>query len=67
MRKGLYGPYVTDGNKNASVPKDRKPEELTLEECRELIAAAPQRRGRGRRRTGGGARRGRSRSSAKGS
>lgn len=64
---GRYGPYVTDGKKNASVPKGRKPEELTLEECKELIAAAPQRRGRGRRRTGGGARRGRSRSSAKGS
>ena len=67
VRKGRYGPYVTDGKKNASVPKGRKPEELTLEECRELIAAAPQRRGRGRRRTGGGARRGRGRSSAKGS
>ena len=66
VRKGRYGPYVTDGKKNASVPKDRRPEELTLEECRELIAAAPKRRGRGRRRTGGGARRGRSRASAKG-
>ena len=66
VRKGRYGPYVTDGKKNASVPKGREPEELTLEECRELIAAAPKRRGRGRRRTGGGARRGRSRASAKG-
>ena len=63
---GRYGPYVTDGKKNASVPKDRKPEELTLEECRELIAAAPQRRKRGRRRATGGARRARSRASAKG-
>ena len=60
---GRYGPYVTDGKKNASVPKDRQPEDLTLEECRELIAAAPKRRGR--RRTTGGARRQRSRSSAK--
>ena len=41
---GRYGPYVTDGAKNASVPKDREPSELTLEECRELIANAPARR-----------------------
>jgi len=61
---GRYGPYVTDGKKNASVPKDRQPEDLTLEECRKLIAAAPQRRARGRRRTAGRARRQRSRSSA---
>ena len=64
--KGRYGPYVTDGKKNASVPKDRQPEDLTLEECKELIAAAPQRRTRGRRRTTRGARRQRSRTSAKG-
>ena len=62
---GRYGPYVTDGKKNASVPKDRQPEELTLEECRELIAAAPQRRARGKRRTKGGARRRRAGTSAK--
>jgi len=67
VRKGRYGPYVTDGKKNASVPKDRQPEDLTLEDCRELIAAAPQRRGRGgRRRSGGGTRRTRTRSAAKG-
>ena len=61
---GRYGPYVTDGKKNAGVPKDRQPEDLTLEECRKLIAAAPQRRARGRRRTAGRTRRQRSRSSA---
>jgi DNA topoisomerase-1 len=43
---GRYGPYVTDKKKNARVPKDRDPKSLTLEECRELIAAAP---ARGRR------------------
>jgi DNA topoisomerase-1 len=43
---GRYGPYVTDGNKNARVPKDREPKDLTLEECKELIANAPERRGR---------------------
>ncbi|HTW37799.1 MAG TPA: topoisomerase C-terminal repeat-containing protein, partial [Steroidobacteraceae bacterium] len=44
---GRYGPYITDGKKNAKVPKDRDPKSLTLEECRELIALAPE-RGRGR-------------------
>jgi len=43
---GRYGPYVTDGNKNAKIPKDREPAELTLEECTALIAAAPERGGR---------------------
>ena len=46
--KGRYGPYVTDKAKNAKVPKDREPASLTLEECRELLAAAPA-RGRGRK------------------
>ncbi len=46
--KGRYGPYVTDKNKNAKVPKDREPASLTLDECKELLAAAPA-RGRGRK------------------
>ncbi|MEJ2602911.1 MAG: DNA topoisomerase I [Gammaproteobacteria bacterium] len=49
--KGRYGPYVTDKTKNAKVPKDREPASLTLEECKELIAAAPA-RGRGRKKAG---------------
>src|SRR5579883_590126 len=44
---GRYGPYITDGKKNAKVPKDREPKSLTLEECRTLLAAAPE-RGKGR-------------------
>ena len=44
---GRWGPYVTDGEKNAKAPKGREPAELTLEECRRLLAAAPARRGRG--------------------
>ncbi len=47
--KGRYGPYITDGKKNAKIPKDREPGSLTLEECDELIAAAPERKGRGRK------------------
>jgi DNA topoisomerase-1 len=43
---GRYGPYVTDRKKNAKIPKDRDPKSLTLEECRELLAAAPERGGR---------------------
>ncbi len=51
---GRYGPYITDGKKNAKVPKNRDPKSLTLEECRALLAQAPERgkwgrRGRGKR------------------
>jgi DNA topoisomerase-1 len=46
---GRYGPYVTDKAKNARVPKDREPKSLTLEECRELLAAAPMRGRRGKK------------------
>ena len=50
---GRYGPYVTNGKKNAKIPKDRDPKTLTLEECRVLIEQAPERGagrfGRGRR------------------
>ncbi|HEV2269976.1 MAG TPA: DNA topoisomerase I [Steroidobacteraceae bacterium] len=44
---GRYGPYITDGKKNAKVPKDREPKSLTLEESRALLAQAPE-RGKGR-------------------
>ena len=40
---GRYGPYITDRKKNAKIPKDRDPKVLTLEECRALLAAAPER------------------------
>lgn len=45
---GRYGPYITDRVKNAKIPKGREPASLTLEECRELLAAAPDRNKRGR-------------------
>jgi DNA topoisomerase-1 len=44
---GRYGPYVTNKEKNARVPKDREPKSLTLEECIELLAKAPFRGKRG--------------------
>ncbi len=43
---GRYGPYITDGKKNARIPKDREPASLDEAECAELLAAAPE-RGRG--------------------
>jgi len=46
---GRYGPYVTDKTKNARVPKDRDPKSLTLDECVELLANAPARGRRGKK------------------
>ncbi len=38
---GRYGPYVTDGEKNARIPKDiEEPKTLTLEDCEELLKHA---------------------------
>lgn len=33
---GRYGPYIKVGRKNVRIPKDVKPEELTLDQCLEL-------------------------------
>jgi DNA topoisomerase-1 len=46
---GRYGPYITDKTKNARVPKDLEPKSLTLDECKELLAAAPVRGKRGKK------------------
>ncbi|MEN9206095.1 MAG: type I DNA topoisomerase [Thermostichales cyanobacterium SZTDM-1c_bins_54] len=35
---GRYGPYVKHGDLNATIPKDRDPESLTLEEALDLLA-----------------------------
>jgi DNA topoisomerase-1 len=45
---GRYGPYISNGEKNARIPKDRDPKTLTLEDSRALLAAAPARGARGR-------------------
>jgi DNA topoisomerase-1 len=44
---GRYGPYITNGEKNAKVPKEREPKSMSHEECKALLEAAPIRRGRG--------------------
>ncbi len=35
---GRYGPYIAFNGKNYRIPKSQKPEELTLEACRAIIA-----------------------------
>lgn len=43
---GMYGPYVTDGKKNARIPKDIDPKSLDEITCIEMIKNAPKRRAR---------------------
>jgi DNA topoisomerase I len=54
---GRYGPYVTDGTTNASLPKTTSPDSLTLEQALELLkeraAAGPSKRRTARKTTGG--------------
>jgi DNA topoisomerase-1 len=75
LMAGRYGPYVTDGTTNASLPRGASPDALTFEQAAELLAArrdaAPSpRRGASRRRASGagarktGAASGRARKSA---
>ncbi len=43
---GRYGPYVTDGKKNAKLPKDTDPKTITHEQAKQLIVDAPVAKGR---------------------
>ncbi len=60
---GRYGPYVTDGETNASIPRGVDPTTISLDEARGLIAArrgaAPRDRRRGRSAPKGAGRRAR--------
>lgn len=48
---GRYGPYLSDGELNGKIPKDREPASLTLEEVEQMMAdtGKPARRGFGRK------------------
>jgi len=49
---GRYGPYITDGKKNAKIPKDTEPKSVTHEQALALLSAAPAaKKGKFRRRT----------------
>jgi DNA topoisomerase IA len=39
--KGRYGPYITDGVKNAKIPKETEPANVTHDMAIELLKAAP--------------------------
>jgi DNA topoisomerase-1 len=54
---GRYGPYVTDGTTNASIPKSTNPESVTFEQAAELLEARRNAAPSPRRGTGGGRRR----------
>ncbi len=43
---GRYGPYVTDGTKNAKIPKEDDPKKVDLKKAKQLLKDAPARRGR---------------------
>ena len=47
---GRYGPYARHGKINATLPKDVSPDEITLEEALELIAAKAAKGGTGKAR-----------------
>ncbi|MCG8307920.1 MAG: type I DNA topoisomerase [Cytophagales bacterium] len=47
--KGKWGPYLKAGRKNVKLPKDKKPEELTFEECVELAEKSPAKKRGGKR------------------
>lgn len=44
---GMYGPYITDGKKNAKIPKDVEPKDVTEEQAKKLLDEAPA-KGKGR-------------------
>lgn len=46
---GPYGPYITDGKKNARIPKDIDPKILDEKTCKEMLDKAPAKKRRFRR------------------
>lgn len=48
--KGPFGPYITDGKKNAKIPKGKEPAEITEAEAKDLLDKAPEKKKRAVRR-----------------
>ncbi|HMI09704.1 MAG TPA: type I DNA topoisomerase [Candidatus Saccharimonadales bacterium] len=46
--KGRFGPYITDGKKNAKIPKDTEPASITHDQAKELLDKAPAKKARKR-------------------
>jgi DNA topoisomerase-1 len=38
---GKWGPYLKVGKSNYKLPKDKEPESLTYQECKEIVETAP--------------------------
>ncbi|MCF7912391.1 MAG: type I DNA topoisomerase [Candidatus Cloacimonetes bacterium] len=49
--KGKWGPYLTFGRKNYKIPAEYDPENLSYEDCRKIISAAPDPRKKKSRKT----------------
>ncbi|HSW98980.1 MAG TPA: type I DNA topoisomerase [Candidatus Saccharimonadales bacterium] len=47
---GMYGPYITNGKKNAKIPKDTDPAKLTEAEAKKILDEAPDKKRRFTRR-----------------
>jgi DNA topoisomerase-1 len=43
---GRFGPYITDGKKNAKIPKGTEPKDITHEQAKELLDKAPAKKAR---------------------
>lgn len=39
---GRFGPYVTDGKKNAKIPKDTDPKSISHDQAKQMLADAPE-------------------------
>lgn len=48
---GPFGPYVTDGKKNAKIPKETDPKKLTEKQAQKLLNEAPDKKRRFKRKT----------------
>jgi DNA topoisomerase-1 len=50
LLNGMYGPYISDGKKNARIPKGTEPADITEDQAKDLLAKAPGKRRAFRRR-----------------